>query len=280
MPYKELFGILQLKNMTLSEINKNKKIFAANAKAQLMKTMTYKTDFYMITLASYGYNIVALIFLYVLFDNFDSIAGWTKYQVILLYALGQIVFYTYAMFGWGIEHLGEHIRWGRLDMLLVKPVNPIFNLVSKFFSFFDFLPSAIFAYVVYLYAIYKLDISLIFAFIAVIPATVGGALVAFLMFLIMGTLTFWLSDTNMLKQGMANIFDMNRYPLGIFPKTIQPILFTILPIALLSYIPTYFIVFGFNLSYFLVYSGTLISFILISVFLWKNGVKAYSSASS
>ncbi len=245
-----------------------------------MQAGEYRADFFMVTLASFGFNIVSLVFLNVIFANFDAIGNWSKYQILALYAVGQMVYYTFYMLFGGVDDLGDIIKDGGLDQYLLRPISSVFTIIFSFFGYITVLPSFLLATTVYAYAIAKLEIPIVEGLVFILPFVVLGSVLLLLVSIAIETMAFWYSDVWEIKKLFGRLYEGSEYPLEIYPKGLQVVFLTLMPTALMSYIPMYFMFFGFNKTYFTFYICTYLTIIVLAQVLWKKGKKNYSSASS
>lgn len=265
--------------MTLSGIKKHLNFYVALNKAQLMVDLAYRGNTIMVTLASYGYNIVALIFLKVLFDNFNNIAGWEKYEVMFMYGFGQIVFYMYYMLFLESENISDKIQTGEIDQILLQPINSLFRLSSNKLNLVEMVPSSLLSLAIYYYAGMSLGFSAGKLTLVSIPLILISTVIVNFVKINIGLLAFWFTDTTDLRRLHSGLVDKAQYPLDIYPKSIRGIFFTIIPIGINAYIPCFFILRGFDFQLFGYYLFSFIFFFVTLLILWKKGLKNYSSVS-
>lgn len=116
---------------------------------------------------------------------------------------------------------------------------------------------------------------------------IGGAvLIHAALFLIVGTLTFWIVRTYSIFDVMTLSFDhLIDYPVSIYGKAIQGFLTFIIPMAFINFYPARFFLqrTGDNLFNPLLQYGTPavgILFFFLAYRLWKIGVNRYESTGS
>ena len=96
------------------------KMFSSN----LMQQMEYKADFIMRSTFELAIVFSNYILYVVIYNNVDTLCGWTKDQAILLTMVSALLdcVITFFFVG-GLYKLPEMINTGSLDFLLLKPVN-------------------------------------------------------------------------------------------------------------------------------------------------------------
>lgn len=255
-------------------------IYKSLSITRLMQLAEYRANFLMINLASLGYNIVTLVFIEVLLDNFGNIAGWSRGEVIVLYGVGQATFYLYGMFIGALNDLSEDIRLANLDMLLLKPVNAIFMISLRRFELVTMTPVVVVSVAITIYGLNILGISLVKVLPLYIFGVIAGTLIMAGAKLVIGLGAFWLGDTHGIGRFYRHVSEKFYFPMDVYPEIVGFVFKTIIPIAALSYFPSQ-IILGRQPIIAAVYlvAGVLF-FFLLSYVMWTKGVKRYASASS
>ena len=256
-------------------------IYSCFIKQYLKGLITYRTDFLVGMLAFLLDQSLGLFFLYVVFDNIDALAGFSQYEVFLMYGIGQIPK--------GIDHLifdniwllPRRIREGNVDRYLLRPINPLFSfLVERFQP--DAFGEVILGIAISTYCFVFGGIT--FSFIKILGLTAMILTSVFIFTavkLITASVAFWVKDSAQLMQISYELNDYSRYPLNIFPKPLRFIMTFIIPFALVAYYPALYLL---GKQTFFGVIGLLVpvtlALCLIAVLLWKRGLKRYESAGS
>ena len=100
-------------------------------KAQYLKTaLEYRFNFWMMAVAGFLMRALLLGVAFVLYRNVQSIAGYSEGQV---YLIMSFMFLTEGMcniFFDGIWHILGLVFTGKLDVMLCRPVSPLFQIIS------------------------------------------------------------------------------------------------------------------------------------------------------
>src|SRR5438094_2996533 len=76
-----------------------------------------------------------IVFFSIIFGQVDHIGDWTKWEVVLLVGTHQIIAQLFqAFFFVNVANIPELVRTGRLDSLLVLPIDSQFAVSSKQFG--------------------------------------------------------------------------------------------------------------------------------------------------
>jgi ABC-2 type transport system permease protein len=250
-------------------------------KTKLMAVMEYRAEMVSTNLGTYAYTAMSVIFLEVLFRNMRSVAGWSLPEVMVLFGMGQWLFYTYYSFFWAtFRKFSENVIQGKLDGYLLKPISPLFSSITAEFQLIETMPSLILPWLIFAYAGQSLAIPWReHGLMAGISLGLGIS-IFLLASLSISLLSFWLSDTMPLMLMLHNVADFQKYPVEIFPHGIRWVFLTVLPAGVMAYPATVMLLQGFDarlLGYQLLSLGM---FAGLGWWLWTRGLRRYGSASS
>lgn len=179
-----------------------------------------------------------LLFIGVLLDRFGVIAGWSTPQIAFLYGL-RLTAHGIASVFFG-QHLviDSVIREGDFDRFLLRPVNPLIQLLTRWFNVGAIGDLAL-----------GLGILIVAIVIAPLPwtpwlvalivvAAIGGGLLEAGLQIGLSGLSFRLGSTRNLKISVDHTLrDFGAYPLPVFgPVGVFALTFG-LPLAFIAYLP-------------------------------------------
>lgn len=239
-------------------------------------------------------NAISFSTLYLTIASIGVIDGFTLENMAFLYGL--------YLIPKAIDHIlsdnlwtlgGSLVRLGQLDKYLIKPVNPLFQLISESFQYEGF--GELILGIVFV-AMFGPKQGITFAgldILALVICEIGVCLLFFSIKLIFASLAFWMKRSMQLMSPVYNMNDYARYPITIFKnKVIEAILLYILPYSLFMFCPvaclispthTINYVFGIEMNIWtltLVLIAYLVVFMSLGFILWKRGLKRYESAGS
>lgn len=264
--------------MTQLVFKKHSRYLLQKIKAAMMQLFEYRVNMFSTTLATYGYNIVSLIFLNVLFENIDSIAGWGRYEIILLWGVIELVLGLYWAFFASVERVSEMIRDGSLDRFLPRPISTLLDISTQKITLFEGMPLLVLSLGIIAFAWTKLSPNFGFN-VVIFPVTVLlSVTITTLVPLSISLLAFWLTDTGDLERLYEQMMEFARYPIGIYPEKLRFIFTTFIPTAILAYVPAHTLLYGFNKILVLYQVVALVLFSVAVKVLWTRGLKRYQSA--
>ncbi len=248
----------------------------------LMRWMEHRVDFILRVIPS-SLGVFALIGgVLVVFNNINTIVGWNKNEVILLtgvfYLVGGIYF---SMFIQNVSRINSYINNGSLDLLLTKPMNSLFTV-----SFFNGVnwgeaTGLIAGLIITPIAIVGLGINIsILRVVGFLIMILSAVVLAYAVWTITMTTSFWLGRIRGLHEVFISLFQINKYPIGIFGEGLRKILLSIIPLGFMTYVPTKFLLGDFGWEWVLFSVVAAVVFLLVTIKFWNLGLKAYSSASS
>jgi ABC-2 type transport system permease protein len=249
----------------------------------LMRDMQFKANFILWIFVEMLWFAMQLAFMSVIYSHTDAIAGWTKWQVVLLVGCSHFVQQIFtAFFLSNMTEFGENIRTGRLDFLLLLPVNTRFLLSVRRMDP-GALVNAATAIAVIVYALRQLGhVPGLMACVGFLICCVAGVLVHYSLTYLLACIAFWTVRAQGIVWGYYNLFNLARLPESAFPRGNFRRVFTfVLPILLVANVPAK-VLLGTMESI----SGPLLLLLMSGVCLgaseimWRWSLAHYNSASS
>lgn len=250
-------------------------------KQSLMKLMAYRVNFFLIFISNFAYFAVQLIFLQVIFSNVDSLAGWTKYEMIFYIGTFNIIDSLW-IFGpyFNLVSFPELIRRGMLDYYITKPVNAQF-IISLRNVEIGSLISVLAGVAIIFYALDQGNMVLTFgSFVLYIIAIFHALLVEYAVYFMMTCLSFWTVKTDFVEKVHGIICYFSNRPVDIYKGVIRFILCYILPYGFVMTIASKSAVKSINLGEYIAFLVLSWCFFGASILFWRFSLRRYSSASS
>ena len=245
------------------------------------RAMEFRLDFTFRIVMDVIYYIVNIMLFKILFLHTELIAGWNEEQMMIFVASFLLVdAVNMTVFSTNLWWLPTYINRGDLDHYLIRPVSPLFFLSLREFSANSFLNVVIaLGFFIYTLISYSGPIE-IFQLLGLILLLINGTLIHYCIQMLMILPVFWTHS----PRGFIDLF----YSLGIAMERPDRIfkgwlrvLFTIfLPFALIASYPAKFFIEGFELHDFIHLTLVSVMIWIIMLFVWRKGLKSYSSASS
>ena len=101
----------------------------------LIREMSFKANFILWIFVELLWFVGQMVFIQVIFQYVDAIGDWSKWEVVLLVGTHQLIGQIYhAFFYVNVANLPELVRTGRLDLMLLLPVDAQFAVSTRQFG--------------------------------------------------------------------------------------------------------------------------------------------------
>lgn len=257
------------------------RVWLACARYSIVRTMMFRFDFIMWALVELFWMAVNILLVSVIYRHTNEIAGWTKYQMLLLVGTSMIMQRLLMGFFWSnLFELGRNIRSGHFDFFLAQPGNPLFMVSTRKLDL-DGLMNVFVAVAVVVYSTRQLHLH---------PST--GDVVGYLGLLICGlfvqygalllivSLTFWIVGSQGVEGSYFTLFEFSRLPREAFRGVSNLIFVWLLPVVVVSNVPARAMSHGFDSHYVPWLVAVTIFWVGAGAFVFGRGLRRYSSASS
>lgn len=257
------------------------KVYKAFVRNSLIHGFSYRADFWLVFFAEMTFFSLFILFYGVIYANVPTIQGWTFNQSLFLisfFEFFQIVFYLF--FHPNIVHIPEHIHKGGMDFILTKPVDSQFwNSLRSLsaVSLFTMIPPLF----LLLGTFVKLNVELkVINLLVFVILFISGLLIAYAIEFIVTASAFWFIRIDGVHELFLQTFRFMQWPADIYSGFIKMFLTFIIPVIFTITVPVKAILGTLELKTAL---GSLLAAALLlalSRYVWKAGLKKYSSASS
>lgn len=197
----------------------------------------YRMNFIISSLITLAGNILFPLVTLLIYRAGTSFPGWSLYEVLLI----QSVFtmsggLSSVIFGGVLWTTMSHVREGSFEVVLMKPLNPLFFIVATTFSTDSvglllggislFIFSA--AHVGAISAVHWLQFAGLF---------IAGTAVLAGLSLMMAAMSFKWVGNSRISELADSVLNIGKYPLPIFPKAVQAAAAMIIPVGMVGFFP-------------------------------------------
>src|SRR6201995_2464158 len=258
-------------------------IYSIMMRNSLIRELSFKANFLLWMLVEVLWFCGQIVFFSIIFGNVDRIGDWSKWEVVLLVGTHQIIAQIFqAFFFVNIANIPELVRTGKLDSVLVLPIDSQFAVSSKQFEL-DSIVNAIVGAAIVILSLSNLHlVPTPISIVLYASALVFGIAVHYSIMLSLAAVSFWIVRAQGLVYGYFNFLNIARYPDVIFPKIFQVIFGWIIPVIIIANIPARLLIKPLGQPIVLMAHLAIASFIVffLSRFFWRFALRHYSSASS
>lgn len=222
------------------------RLFVLLCGVSVHRLAVYRLDF-AVGIASFVVRIACqLALLNVVFGHVGTLGGWSYHQVLFL--LG------FALLPRGLDRLvtdqlwilsWQQVRTGEVFKYLIRPVNPLFMLLSERFLYPDGFGELVLGVVIMITAVHGGGVQLTPLDWVLVPLLVlCGALIHASIKCIVASLAFWTTSTLHALSAVSQLADFSGYPLAMYHPALRAALTWVVPYAFTAAIPVQYLLFG------------------------------------
>lgn len=240
-------------------------------KYALMREMLNKITFLANIIFMVLNNATFIIEWIILYSLKENVGGYSFNQVLLLWGIASSTYGVSHFFFKKAFDLSDTINNGKLDSFIVQPKNILLSCIISDVET-SALGDLLYGYIILFIYGFTIPRFLLYTFFIII----GGIILASIA-VILGSLSFWFHKSDIIADtGNSIMTNTATYPDGIFKGIVKILLFTLIPVGIVNYLPVK-IISEFNiklLGVVIIFAIFIISF-AFSIF--YRGLKRYSS---
>ena len=258
------------------------RIYSALWKNSVSREMAFKTNFLLWIFVELLWFGLQLCFISVLYLHTDHIGTWTQWQVVLLIGASHFIQQIFqAFFLINCTNLSELVRTGKLDFLLLLPVNTRFVVSLRQVDLGAFVNAAS-ALGVMVYAALQMHlVPTVVQALAFLALCLAGILIHYSLMFLLASISFWTVRAQGIVWGYYNLFQIARMPDEAFQGLFKAFFTFAIPMLLVSNVPVRVLISKLSdptpVAWLL---GLSVVCFTLSEWGWRASVKRYTSASS
>jgi len=255
------------------------KLYLHYASKHIKVMLEYRVDFLIGMFSTIIQQGISIILLKIIFSNIQVLKGWTFYEILFIFEIAFLGRSIHHIFFDNLWTLGwQYIRSGNFERLLLRPVNPLFQVISERFQQ-DGFGQFIIGIIILLYSTSHIGINWGITEIGMLILFIissGMIFVAINLFFI--TFSFWMVDSLPIVVSVFGLSEFARYPVTIYHKSITLVITWIIPYGFTAFYPANYFLDGHGVSILAIVTPlfAITSFVVAYKF-WNFGVKHYES---
>lgn len=256
-------------------------IWLASVRYSVVRTMMFRFDFILWSTVEFFWMSVNLLLVTVIYEHTDNIAGWSKYEMMLLVGTAMLVQRLLMGFFWSsLSELGRNVRTGNFDFFLAQPGNIMFMGTTRKLDL-DGLINSVVAIGVVIYSAMQLGLHPSVTDLILYAMMIGCALmIHYSAMVIIVSLSFWITNSQGLETSYFTLFEFSRLPRQAFKGITRFVFVWAMPVVIVSNIPAETLIHGFNFIDTLWFAAVTLFWFGLAVLIFHRGLRRYSSASS
>jgi ABC-2 type transport system permease protein len=270
----------------VAEPNDLRRIYPRIIGSRIRSQLTYRTSFALDVLAQFLGQSTELVAILVLFTQVTALGGFSAAEVLLIYGLAATAFGLADLAVGQVEELPNFIRTGEFDVMLLRPLGTLPQLLSADISL-KRIGRVASGLLVLGWSVATLDLHWTPARVLLAVTTpITGALILSAIWVAANSVSFWIVD----GREMANSFTYGSnfstaYPINIYGPWLRRALCYAVPAAFVAYFPALGLLGKadpLGLPAALQWSSPVVAVVAVAVAgsIWRSGVRHYQGAGS
>jgi ABC-2 type transport system permease protein len=252
--------------------------------AQVRSQLAYRVSFALDVVGTSLIAFLDFVAVLVLFHNVPRLAGWSVHEVAFLYATSAVAFAFADLVAGHLDTLGQRLRTGNFDVLLVRPRGTLFQLVGSDLSLRQ-VGRALQGAAVLAFAVSGLDVEWDAGRVVMLAVMLPAGFVIFTSVWIASIcVVFWTIEGREFTSAFTYGGQfLAQYPVDIYSAWLRRFLAYLIPMAFVSYFPALYVLGKHDplgLPRLLQFSSPLVAVAaaVTAGFLWRASVRRYRSA--
>lgn len=203
----------------------------------IQSAVAYRMNFFISSLITLAGNILFPLVTLLIYRAGTSFPGWSLYEVLLIQAVFTMSSgLSSLIFGGVLWTTMSHVRAGSFEVILLKPLNPLFFIVATTFSTDSI---GLFLGGIALFVFSALHVGAIsgFAWLQFALLFFAGTAVLAGLSLMMAAVSFKWVGNSRISELADSVLHIGKYPLPIFPKAVQAIATMVIPVGMVGFLP-------------------------------------------
>jgi ABC-2 type transport system permease protein len=254
-------------------------IWLAQIRYTIMRELMFKANFILWVIVDLSWFGLHLSFIQFLYLQVNTVAGWGKWDMILLVTTNMLIQQIFQMFLMtNLTKLPELIRTGRLDFFLAQPAPAQFLVSTRYFELGSVVITLV-AVIVCVIAIAHVGMSGVG--LLIFPTLVAcGVLIHYALLLMLMSLAFWMTRAQGFINAYYNVFQIARLPREAFHGVARIAFTWAVPLLLIANVPARTLLHGLNGLEIAGMVGATAILLAVSTVVFQAGLRRYGSASS
>jgi ABC-2 type transport system permease protein len=258
-------------------------VYGVMFRNSLIREMSFKLNFLLWMLVEVLWFMGQIVFIEVVFSYVGAIGGWTKWEVVLLIGTHQLIGQIFqAFFYMNLANLPELVRTGRMDFMLLLPVDTQFVVSLKQFGMDNVVNAFVGAGFVS-FALWKMAlVPTVAQLLLYAVAVCCGIMIHYCIMLVFSTASFWMVRSQGLIYGYYSLFNIGRYPDTIYRGAFKLVFSWLIPVIIVANIPARLLIHAAENPWPIMLQLLLATLFMLGAtrLLWSSALRHYSSASS
>jgi ABC-2 type transport system permease protein len=247
--------------------------------ANLEEELQYRANFFASLASTVFWLLTAVLTAALFFGQTSELGGWSFWEVVsLLGVFNAVAGVVEAVLRPNIGRLVQLVRQGSLDFILVKPVDPQFQISFRRLVIWH-VTDVVFGLALMAFAVTRMaQAPAPGAILAFGLSFAAGVAIVYSLWLALMTLAFWFVAVENLAVLFDALFESARFPVSAYPGALRFVLVYLLPMAWITTVPPSILTGRTGISTALVAAGVALATLALTRVLWRVALGRYTSA--
>jgi ABC-2 type transport system permease protein len=194
--------------------------------------MQYRADFITGIIGVIVWNVVSLGVISILVTRFNTLNGWTLWQMVFLYCIWMLAHSMYSLLFWHIRTLEDYLIEGTFDQFLIRPASPFILFIGREVQYAGVADLSFgIAGISLAYANLHLDWNWKM-WVFFVLAIISGTMIEMTLTLMVASMAFWTGRSRRANGIMMQINSMiQNYPVDIYGYAFRVVVTGLIPVA-------------------------------------------------
>jgi len=266
----------------MTRLRRHFELYAAFWQNSVVREMAFKGNFLLWIIVEVLWFGLQLAFITVIYQHTDRIGDWSKWEVVLLMGAAHFIQQIFqAFFLTNCVQISEHVRTGKLDFMLLLPVNTRFLVSLRQVDLGGYV-NAVTGIGVIAYALAQMHYSpSVMDVLGFIALTIAGILIHYSLMFLLASVSFWTVRAQGIVYAYYSMFNIARLPDAAFRGWFKAVFTFAVPMLLVANVPARVLVDKLHsASDVLLLLAMVIICFFLSEGMWRFSMRHYTSASS
>lgn len=212
-------------------------VYAQCMRSAFLASSAYRMNFMIGSLITLAGNILFPLVTLLIYQSGTSFPGWSLFEVLLIQSIFTMSSgLANLIFGGVLWTTMSHIREGSFEVILLKPLNPLFFIVATTFS-----PENIGVFLggvtLFLVSVTQVGAISLLSWLQFAVLFAAGTAVMAGLTLMMAAMSFkWVGNSRIAELADSMLL-FGKYPMPIFPKSVQAVMTFVIPVGMVGFLP-------------------------------------------
>jgi len=200
--------------------------------------MQYSASFLTLCIAHLFSTSIYFLGVWVLFDRFQMVKGWTVYEVGLIYGIVHIGFGLGESFARGFERFSYMLIQGDFDRVLLRPINPLLQIAAHDIQLLRLSRCIQGAFILGWSASHFSFAFISIQTLVIIFSIIGTTCLFYGLLVIQAALSFWTTETlEIMNITTYGGLQTGQYPMSFYNRSFRLIFTFVIPLSCVAYYP-------------------------------------------